>query len=155
MSGEPKTRPTTVPASIWVAQLVYVAGSLGLLIVLLQSLDTGSVSTVSSRLFAALYVVVMVIFNVIWRLLVARKHIASAIIMVVVAVIINVGIAQIFIVQSAHSSFDNYYKFRGCSQLVSKSTDSAICKLPSGATIKLVKSQDKWYLDGDLPNGWF
>jgi len=155
MNDKQKRRLAGIPASIWIAQLVYVVVSLVLLIVLLHGLDTGSVPTAQSRLFAALYVVVMVIFNVIWRLLAARKHIVSATIIVVIAVVINVGIAQIFIVQSAHSSFDNYYKFRGCSQLVSKSTDSAICKLPSGATIKLVKFQDKWYLDGDLPNGWF
>lgn len=155
MSSKLKNKLVGISARIWIAQLVYIAASLLLLSVLLQSLDIGSVSSAGSRLFAAIYVAVMILFNIIWRLAVARKHAVMAAIMVFIAVIINIGITQLFIVQSAHDSFDNYYKFRGCSELISKSTDSATCRLSSGTTIKLVKFQDKWYLDGDLPNGWF
>ncbi len=54
-----------------------------------------------------------------------------------------------FYLQKAHSSFENYYQFRGCVSLVEKNDDYAFCKLSSGETIKLVKQQDKWYLDGD------
>ena len=53
--------------------------------------------------------------------------------------------------QIAHSTFENYYAFRGCVQLIEKTDTYGICKLSSGQTIKLVKFKNKWYLDGDLP----
>lgn len=56
--------------------------------------------------------------------------------------------------RKAHSSFENYYKFRGCIELLSKTKDSGVCKLNSGKTIKLVKFNNRWYLDGDLPVCW-
>ena len=58
---------------------------------------------------------------------------------------------QIHTLRSAHSSFDNYYKFRGCVHLVEKTDTYGICKLSSGETIKLVNIGGKWYLDGDGP----
>ncbi|MCL4338676.1 hypothetical protein M1271_03235 [Patescibacteria group bacterium] len=60
-------------------------------------------------------------------------------------------IYQIRTLQKAHSTFENYYVFRGCIKLVKKTDDWGLCQLPSGRIIKLVKFQDKWYLDGDLP----
>lgn len=54
----------------------------------------------------------------------------------------------------AHSTFDNYYNFRGCTQLINKTQDYGFCKISSGETIKIVKYQGKWYLDGDLPCGF-
>ena len=51
----------------------------------------------------------------------------------------------------AHSSFENYYQFRGCQELVNKTEDYGFCKLQTGEVIKLVKYKNKWYLDGDLP----
>ena len=51
----------------------------------------------------------------------------------------------------AHSSFENYYNFRGCVQLIEKTDTYGICKLSSGETIKLVKINNNWYLDGDGP----
>lgn len=51
----------------------------------------------------------------------------------------------------AHSSFDNYYAFRGCQSLVSKTDNDAACKLSDGSEIKIVKIDGKWYLDGDGP----
>lgn len=56
-----------------------------------------------------------------------------------------------FVLRRAHSSFQNYYAFRGCVSLVKKTDTYGICKLSSGKQIKLVKYQNKWYLDGDLP----
>ncbi len=53
--------------------------------------------------------------------------------------------------RTAHSSFENYYNFRGCVSLVKKTKTYGICKLSSGKTIKLVLFQNKWYLDNDLP----
>ncbi len=55
----------------------------------------------------------------------------------------------------AHSSFDNYYKSRGCTQLIAKTDNNGICKLKDGKMIEIVKYQGKWYLAGDLPNGKF
>ena len=51
----------------------------------------------------------------------------------------------------AHSSFENYYKFRGCVQLIEKTDTYGTCKILSGENIKIVKFQNRWYLDGDLP----
>ncbi len=51
----------------------------------------------------------------------------------------------------AHSTFENYYKFRGCVELINKTDSYGFCKISSGETIKLVKYKEKWFLDGDLP----
>jgi hypothetical protein len=67
-------------------------------------------------------------------------------------VVIGFGAYWVEYLRMAHSSFDNYYKFRGCSQLIEKTDLYAVCKLPNGDTIKLVHVKDKWFLDGDL--GW-
>ena len=73
---------------------------------------------------------------------------------VFLAVIVSFGVYQVFYLKKAHSTFDDYYKFRDCQSLISKSADSGICKLKDGATIKIVNYQGKWYLDGDLPCGF-
>jgi hypothetical protein len=52
----------------------------------------------------------------------------------------------------AHSTFENYYAFRGCVQLLSKTAADATCKLVNGEIIKLVLFHNRWYLDGDLPS---
>ena len=67
-------------------------------------------------------------------------------------VIFALGATQFFILRRAHSTFENYYAFRGCVQLLEKTDTYGICQLSSGQTIKLVKYQNKWYLDGDLPS---
>jgi hypothetical protein len=54
----------------------------------------------------------------------------------------------------AHSTFENYYAFRGCTELLEKTDVSARCKLPNGTTITLVKINEKWYLEGDGPGVW-
>lgn len=61
------------------------------------------------------------------------------------------GVSQIIYLNIAHSSFENYYKFRGCIELINKTEDYGFCKIGSGKIIKLVKFNYKWYLDGDLP----
>ena len=68
-----------------------------------------------------------------------------------VLVLVLIGIYWVVTLQIAHSTFDNYYKFRGCVQLLEKTDTYGICRLSNGQTIKLVKYQDKWYRDGDLP----
>ena len=69
-------------------------------------------------------------------------------------VIFCFGIYWILYLQKAHSTFENYYAFRGCTQLISKTDSYGTCKLASGKTIKIVKFQGKWFLDGDLPCGF-
>ena len=56
-----------------------------------------------------------------------------------------------FVLKKAHSTFEDYYAFRGCSELLERGNDYGICRLHSGSTIKIVKFQGLWYLDGDLP----
>jgi len=64
------------------------------------------------------------------------------------------GVNQVLYLQKAHSTFENYYAFRGCTQLLVRTGDYGLCKTGSGQTIKIVKFQGKWYLDGDLPCGF-
>jgi hypothetical protein len=64
------------------------------------------------------------------------------------------GVYQVRKVEIAHSTFQNYYAFRGCVQLLDMTTVSADCMLASGKTIKLVEVRNKWYLNGDLPVCW-
>lgn len=64
------------------------------------------------------------------------------------------GIYQVIHLNKAHRTFENYYAFRGCTQLVEKTQDYGLCKTGNGQTIKIVKYQNKWYLDGDLPCGF-
>ena len=64
-------------------------------------------------------------------------------------------IEQFITLRSVHSSFANYYAFRGCRRLVKKTASYGICSLSNGKTIKIVKVQNKWYLNHDLPACWF
>ena len=54
----------------------------------------------------------------------------------------------------AHSTFENYYAFRGCQTLVDRTDTYGDCKLADGSTIKIVLINGKWYLDGDGPGVW-
>jgi hypothetical protein len=57
--------------------------------------------------------------------------------------------------QIAHSTFEDYYKFRGCTELINRTNYYGFCQISSGEIIKIVKYNGKWYLDGDLPSGLF
>lgn len=70
---------------------------------------------------------------------------------IVVVLLVVLFIQQVIMLQIAHSTFNNYYTFRGCVQLLSTTTDSGICRTGSGQVIKIVLYNGKWYLDGDLP----
>ena len=70
---------------------------------------------------------------------------------VVLLILLVLGVNQILFLNKAHSTFENYYAFRGCVQLIEKTDTYGICRLASGQTIRLVKFNNKWYLDGDLP----
>ncbi len=79
------------------------------------------------------------------------KKKTAIIISALVILILIFGTKQWYSLRQAHSTFENYYAFRGCVQLLDKTDTYATCKLGNGETIKIVKYQDKWYLDGDLP----
>ena len=66
-------------------------------------------------------------------------------------IFIAFGIYESHALKVAHSSFDNYYKFRGCQELLWRTEDYGICKLKGDKLIKIIKYQNKWYLDNDLP----
>jgi hypothetical protein len=79
--------------------------------------------------------------------------------LVVIAISAYVFINQIFVgrnaeLQAAHATFEAYYRFRGCTQLVEKTDTYGRCKLSDGKTIKIVLIQGKWYLEGDGPGVW-
>jgi hypothetical protein len=80
-----------------------------------------------------------------------KSKVATIIILLVVILLIAFGVQQFFTLQLAHSTFDNYYAFRGCTHLIKRTNDYGLCKIASGQIIKIVKFQGKWYLDGDLP----
>lgn len=60
-------------------------------------------------------------------------------------------VSRVLEVRTAHATFENYYAFRGCSELLQRGEDFGLCKTDTGQTIKIVKFENKWYLDGDLP----
>ena len=77
-----------------------------------------------------------------------------AVVVVVIIVIVILGATQFFEVRKAHSSFDDYYAFRGCVQLLQKTDIYGICKTKSGAITEIVEINNKWYLKGDGPGVW-
>ncbi len=54
----------------------------------------------------------------------------------------------------AHSTFENYYAFRGCTELIDRTDTYGDCKTSDGQTIKIVKINNAWYLEGDGPGVW-
>lgn len=70
-----------------------------------------------------------------------------------VGIAVGLAIGQWSYLRWAHASFESYYAFRGCVQLIEKTDDYGVCRTGSGQTVQIVKYQDKWYLDGDLPWG--
>jgi hypothetical protein len=82
-----------------------------------------------------------------------KKKTVWALVILVIITIFFIGINQLLILRKAHSTFDSYYAFRGCTQLLEQSSTYGICKTSSGQTIKIVEYNNKWYLDGDLPWG--
>ena len=76
------------------------------------------------------------------------------IICLVILIVGCFGIFWLLKLQKAHSTFDNYYAFRGCVTLIEKTDTYGTCKLSSGEIIKIIKIGNKWYLDGDGPGIW-
>lgn len=71
-----------------------------------------------------------------------------------VILMVSFGVYWLVYLKIAHSTFENYYAFRGCVQLLDKTEDYGTCKVASGQVIKIVKINNKWYLDGDGPGLW-
>jgi hypothetical protein len=79
-----------------------------------------------------------------------NKRVVAAIV-VVGLVIFALAFSQWLYLRKVHSTFENYYAFRGCTELLEKTDSYGTCKIASGQVIKIVKFDGKWYLDGDLP----
>lgn len=75
-------------------------------------------------------------------------------ILIVIILIFTVVSYQFNNLKKAHSSFENYYTFRECVQLLEKTDSYGICKNSSRQIIKIVEINNKWYLDGDGPGIW-
>lgn len=80
-----------------------------------------------------------------------NKKTAFIAIGIIALIIIALCVRYVLFLRDAHSSFDKYYAFRGCQQLIEKTDTYGLCKVASGETIKIVKYQERWFLDGDLP----
>lgn len=83
-----------------------------------------------------------------------NKKIMWALVGVLVLVAAGLALDQFVVLQKAHSTFDNYYAFRGCTQLISTTTTSGVCRTSSGQTITIVEIDGRWFLQGDGPGVW-
>lgn len=83
-----------------------------------------------------------------------KEHPIILILAIVLVIGLAIAVNQFFVLQKAHRTFENYYAFRGCQQLLERADTYGTCKLSSGQTIKIVKINNKWYLDGDGPGIW-
>lgn len=54
---------------------------------------------------------------------------------------------------TSHSTFEGYCQWRGLT-VVNKSADFGYCQDENGNVFKMVLVNNRWYLDGDLPNNW-
>jgi uncharacterized membrane protein YedE/YeeE len=84
-----------------------------------------------------------------------KRTIIWVVIGIAAAVLVVLAVDWVVLVTKAHSSLENYAAFRGCVQPLETADAYATCKLASGAVIKMVKVNNKWYLDGDLPVCYF
>lgn len=76
---------------------------------------------------------------------------------IIISVVVIGGIFlayQVYTTNLAHSTFERYYAFRGCTQLLDKTDTYGDCKLANGQTIKIVLIDGRWFLDGDGPGIW-
>ena len=83
-----------------------------------------------------------------------NKKIVLIITIVIIVILSIFVIQQLLVLQKAHSTFNNYYIFRECVQLLEKTDVSGVCKTKSGSIITIVKIDNKWYLKGDGPGVW-
>jgi hypothetical protein len=83
-----------------------------------------------------------------------KNHLLISLAGMVIFLVLGFGIYQIRELRIAHSTFENYYAFRGCVQLIDRTDTYGDCKLASGQAIKIVLINGRWYLDGDGPGIW-
>jgi hypothetical protein len=69
----------------------------------------------------------------------------------VAVLVAALAVQQWIALRKAHSTFENYYAFRGCAQLLRRTSDYGVCRTSAGTVIKIVRFRGRWYLDGDLP----
>jgi hypothetical protein len=69
-------------------------------------------------------------------------------------IVFTVGALWVHKLNLAHSTFERYSAFRGCTELVEKTETYGMCKTKSGAEIKMVLIDGNWYLEGDGPGIW-
>ena len=80
--------------------------------------------------------------------------IASLVISLVLFLLISSFVGfQVATTYEAHATFEGYCHWRGL-EVLNKSSDYGYCADPNGNTYKMVMVGGRWYLDGDLPNGW-
>ena len=83
-----------------------------------------------------------------------KNKILNYILLSIISLVVIFGLTKLYILHRAHSSFENYAKFRGCTQMIGETLNFGVCKLSSGQVIKLVRINNKWYLEGDGPGIW-
>ena len=84
-----------------------------------------------------------------------KRYRSWIVVLVVIAVAVaSFSVYQVLMLKKAHSTFENYYALRGCDKLISRTDTEGVCQLKNGDTIKIVKFDNRWFLDGDLPCGF-
>lgn len=83
-----------------------------------------------------------------------KNRLLLTVVCAILLILLGVAIHEGRRVDIAHSTFENYYSFRGCVQLIHRTDSMGNCKTTDGQTLKIVRFQNKWYLDGDLPICW-
>jgi hypothetical protein len=96
----------------------------------------------------------MVITDVVWRLAFARRRYVLVATTIFIAALTGAGSAQALLTMSAHDSLAAYSRFRGCTELLSRTTTKATCRLGSGQAITMVEQDSRWFLEGDGPGQW-
>lgn len=80
-----------------------------------------------------------------------RTKILIAVASVTISGLGMLAVQQALVLKRAHSTFENYVAFRGCTQLLKRAGGYGICRVASGGVIKIVQVHGRWYLAGDLP----
>jgi len=80
-----------------------------------------------------------------------KRNTIKKVVAIFVLIIIIFGVYWMLLLRKAHATFENYYAFRGCTQLIEKADTYGVCKTVNGDTIKIVEINNRWYLDGDGP----
>ena len=81
----------------------------------------------------------------------AKNQVLAASVAGVLVTIAGLVVYQIDQLRVAHSTFENYYAFRGCVRLMDRTEVDGHCETADGREIRIVEYHGAWYLDGDLP----